>query len=96
MSAGVLDEVKSQVRTAFSRTSAHVIGLAALQAHLRGEIDLPTCLEAIKTATRRYAKRQMTWFRGQGGFMPIDLSAMGRNRVIDEAVKQIHMTQPVP
>ena len=93
--AGVLDEVRAQAGTAFSSTSARIIGLAGLQAHLRGEIDLPSCLEAIKTSTRRYAKRQMTWFRGQSGFTPVDLSATSRTRVIDEALKRIQRTTPI-
>ena len=93
--AGVLDEVRSQERTAFSNTSARIIGLRDLQAHLRGEIDLPSCLEAIKASTRRYAKRQMTWFRGHSGFPPMDLSTMDRASVIIKALTQIRMTGPI-
>jgi tRNA dimethylallyltransferase len=33
--------------------------------HLRGEIPLDEAIAAAKRATRRYAKRQMTWFRHQ-------------------------------
>ena len=90
-SAGVLDEVGSHAPTAFSSTSARIIGLAELQAHLRGETGLQSCLEGIKASTRRYAKRQMTWFRGQSSFTPMDLSALPRNRVIDEALKRIRL-----
>ena len=36
-----------------------------IQAHLRGELSEPDCREAIRQATRRYAKRQETWFRNQ-------------------------------
>ena len=96
VSAGVFDEVKSQAQTAFSSTSARIIGLADLQAYLRGETDLPSCLEVIKASTRCYAKRQMTWFRGHGGFTTVDMSAMHRNHVIDEALKRIEMAGPIP
>ncbi|HAD24945.1 MAG TPA: tRNA (adenosine(37)-N6)-dimethylallyltransferase MiaA, partial [Alphaproteobacteria bacterium] len=36
-----------------------------LRAYLRGELDRATAVEKAKTATRRYAKRQMTWIRHQ-------------------------------
>jgi tRNA dimethylallyltransferase len=41
------------------------IGVRELGAHLRGETSLDAALTDMKTATRRYAKRQMTWFRNQ-------------------------------
>ena len=89
VSAGVLDEVRSQAQTDFSSTCARVIGLAVLQAHLRGEIDLLSCLERIKAATRQYAKRQMTWFRNQSGFPAVNLSTTDRESVINEALEKI-------
>jgi tRNA dimethylallyltransferase len=41
------------------------IGVRELAAHLRGDTSLDEAVAAVKTETRRYAKRQMTWFRGQ-------------------------------
>jgi tRNA dimethylallyltransferase len=41
------------------------IGLAALLAHLAGEIDIDEAIARAQTETRNYAKRQMTWFRNQ-------------------------------
>ena len=41
------------------------IGVPPLLAHLRGEIDLAEAADAVKRDTRRYAKRQQTWFRTQ-------------------------------
>jgi len=41
------------------------IGVRELNAHLKGDISLDEAVAAIKTETRRYAKRQMTWFRNQ-------------------------------
>ena len=34
-------------------------------AYLQGELDAETATEQAQQATRRYAKRQMTWFRNQ-------------------------------
>src|SRR5512139_2356525 len=41
------------------------IGVAAIAAFLRGEMDREEALEAGRTATRQYAKRQYTWFSHQ-------------------------------
>jgi tRNA dimethylallyltransferase len=39
------------------------VGLPELLRHLRGEIALDESVLLAQRATRRYAKRQMTWFR---------------------------------
>ena len=39
------------------------IGYSELQAHLEGTVTLAAATKAIAQSTRRYAKRQMTWFR---------------------------------
>ncbi len=41
------------------------VGLAPLLAHCRGELDLDGAVAAAKRDTRRYARRQMTWFRNR-------------------------------
>lgn len=41
------------------------IGVPELAAHLAGELSLEEAVVKAKTASRRYAKRQMTWIRGQ-------------------------------
>ena len=41
------------------------VGYPQLAAHLRGELSLDQALEAAQRETRRYAKRQTTWMRGQ-------------------------------
>ena len=46
------------------------VGVREFAAHLRGEAPLPAALEAAQRETRRYAKRQMTWLRGQAADWP--------------------------
>jgi tRNA dimethylallyltransferase len=41
------------------------LGVPHLLAHLRGDEDLTQAVTASKTATRHFAKRQLTWFRHQ-------------------------------
>ena len=47
------------------RTAAQAIGYKELFPYLDGEATLESCVEMLKMATRRYAKRQMTWFRAK-------------------------------
>jgi tRNA dimethylallyltransferase len=41
------------------------IGYRQVVEHLRGERSRAETIELVKTRTRQFAKRQMTWFRGQ-------------------------------
>lgn len=45
-----------------NQTAAQAIGYKELLGYLRGEEDLEKAVETLKMATRRYGKRQMTWF----------------------------------
>lgn len=45
--------------------SLQTVGYQELFRHFDGEITLTEAVEAIKTNTRRYAKRQLTWFRSE-------------------------------
>jgi tRNA dimethylallyltransferase len=55
------------------------LGLRELIGHLRGESSLAAAIAAGQQATRRYAKRQMTWFRHQfAGARPIMPDAVGK------------------
>ena len=59
------DEVARLIRRGVPRDAKpfHFIGYAELRAHLEGTVTLGAATKAISQATRRYAKRQMTWFR---------------------------------
>ena len=62
---GWLDEVAGLARKGVPQNSKpfDFIGYNELRAHLDGTITLAAAKKAIAQATRRYAKRQMTWFR---------------------------------
>lgn len=68
LESGALDEVRAVLpQWDASALWAKAIGAPELVAHLRGEIDLATATERAKAASRQYAKRQRTWFRGRMG-----------------------------
>lgn len=63
---GLFDEVKSLYQQqAFGRQSAAAIGYKEVIAYLQDECTESEAVEQIKIHTRRFAKRQMTWFHNQ-------------------------------
>ena len=60
---GALDEAKQLLQLDSSLPAARSLGLPELVRHLRGEIPLTGATAAAQMATRRFAKRQLTWFR---------------------------------
>lgn len=63
--AGLVEEVESLIARGFESalTAPKAIGYKEICAAKRGEVSLERAFERIKTATRRYAKRQRSWFR---------------------------------
>ena len=82
---GVIEEVRAAGTT--SATASQMIGLREIRELLAGKKSLPQCIAEIQQATRRYAKRQLTWFRRQTNFLPLNLSFLTHN----EAVKWISL-----
>ena len=62
---GWLDEVSGLIRSGVPQSTKpfDFIGYSELRAHLEGTVTLAAATKAISQATRRYAKRQVTWFR---------------------------------
>jgi tRNA dimethylallyltransferase len=82
---GVIEEVRTAGTT--STTASQMIGLREIRELLAGKTSLPQCVAEIQQSTRRYAKRQLTWFRRQPNFLPLNLSFLTHN----EAVKWISL-----
>ncbi len=61
---GLADEVREEYESGRRRaTAAAAIGYKELLPWLRGDAAMDECLATLKQETRRYAKRQCTWFR---------------------------------
>ncbi len=60
---GLLDEARTFFASNPSKTSFNSIGCKELKPYLDGEKTLDECVEQLKRSTRRYAKRQLTWFK---------------------------------
>lgn len=65
LDSGLLDEVQHLLDQGFDPATnpLQTIGYQEPIAHLRGEIDYEEMVRLIKRNTRRYAKRQLSWFR---------------------------------
>ena len=65
MAEGLLDEVRGLLGGGVPADARPMrsLGYAEIAAHLRGEATREEALEAIRRGHRRYAKRQLTWFR---------------------------------
>ncbi|WP_456427933.1 tRNA (adenosine(37)-N6)-dimethylallyltransferase MiaA [Rhodocaloribacter sp.] len=73
---GLEDEVKSIIASGINTDMVvlKTIGYKEMIAHLMGDISRAETLRLIKRNTRRYAKRQLTWFRRYPSFTWIDAS----------------------
>lgn len=62
---GLVDEVAALLKAGIPETSQAMkgIGYKEIISYLKGETDLATAILKIKQATRRFAKRQLTWYR---------------------------------
>ena len=65
LDAGWLEEVRVLLVNGVDRSAPafQAIGYSQWVRHLSGELELERAIREIQTATRRYAKRQETWFR---------------------------------
>ena len=64
MEAGLLEEVKSLLAHR-DLNALQTVGYSELFQHLDGNLSLENAVDLIKQNTRRYAKRQLTWFRNK-------------------------------
>ncbi len=75
--SGVIEQVRAAGEV--SVTASQMIGFHEIHHLLDGEMSISQCIAAIQQATRRYAKRQLTWFRRQTNFSPLNLSLLTHN-----------------
>src|ERR1700730_16553803 len=78
--SGVIEEVRAAGE--MSTTASQMIGFREIRQLLNGEMSVTQCVAAIQQATRRYAKRQLTWFRRQTNFSPLNLSLLTHNEAM--------------
>lgn len=87
MRAGLLGEVSRLLDAGLREaiTAAQAIGYKELVPVVEGTSDLESALDAIKMASRRYAKRQMTWFRSDPRIVWLDATETVTEQLADAA-----------
>lgn len=90
--AGLLDETRELLEKGVfeaNATAAQAIGYKELLSYINNEKSLVDAIEDLKTATRRYAKRQMTWFSSHGDVNWLVADGKNFDDLCDEAEKII-------
>ncbi len=89
---GLVDEVKSLLSQGFREgvTAPQAIGYKEIVQALEGECTLEEAIDTIKTASRRYAKRQRTWFNKDKRIQWIDIDNTSSESLLNEALEVIN------
>lgn len=85
---GVLDEAKWLYDNYRDAQAARAIGYKELFPYFAGEASLDDCIEKLKQNTRRFAKRQLTWFRNRMAVTFYNVSEADFKAKVAEAVEE--------
>lgn len=88
---GLIEEVSGLMDAGFedALTSRQAIGYKEIIDALRGQCSMDEAFSQIKQATRRYAKRQMTWFRREKRIQWLDVTDASREDIVEQAVEAL-------
>lgn len=88
---GVEDEVRAT--SDVGPTAASAVGLKEIRALLASQISREACIAKIQQATRRYAKRQLTWFRHQTTFPQLNLTPFSHRDAVRAITQMLRRVQ---
>lgn len=88
---GLVDEVRLLAQRGLSaeHTAGQAIGYKEILQALAGELSLDDAIELIKRRSRRYAKRQLSWFRHDGRVRWVNLDELDLAQVLDLVVDDL-------
>ncbi len=88
---GLIDEVERLLEMGLQRdsTASQAIGYKEVLQYLDGELLLDDAIELIKRGSRRYAKRQLSWFRRDTRYRWIEVDGLSASDVADEVQRLI-------
>lgn len=90
MNEGLLDEVTTLYKKYGGEIlrKINIIGYTEILDYIEGKISLETAVEFIKRNSRHYAKRQMTWFNNDSGYLWFDLEKQSENEILKTIIEQ--------
>jgi tRNA dimethylallyltransferase len=95
--AGLVEEVRALLESGVPReaNALKALGYREVMRHLEGEMDLPAAAALVKANTRRYARRQLTWFRREPAVIWFQLGAVPEER-FPEIVSEVALRLDAP
>lgn len=87
---GLIEEARSFFASEVSKTAAQAIGYKELKPYFDGHVSLEDALEKLKMETRRYAKRQLTWFRRNENINWFNIDEMKKEELVEKTVTIIN------
>lgn len=90
-SQGLIEEIKRLVESGIekNRTAMQAIGYKEIIGYLNGEYNLERAQELLKRNSRRYAKRQLTWFRKDNRIKWFDVGKVKKEQLMDEILSYL-------
>jgi tRNA dimethylallyltransferase len=85
--SGLEKEVRNLMKLEPDRTPLQAIGYKEFIAYLKGDIPIDAAILLVKRNTRRYAKRQFTWFRKEEGIRWIDITGIHDDKEVFNSIK---------
>jgi len=87
---GLIDEVASLLESGYNETMTSMQGLGYKEicAYLRGSVSKDMAIDMVKQGTRRFAKRQVTWFKHQADGEWLDVDGQSVEVLAKEIVMQ--------
>ena len=87
---GLIEEAVNFFSSEVSATAAQAIGYKELKPYIDSLVSLDEALEKLKMESRRYAKRQLTWFRRNPDINWLEIDAMTKDELINSAYEIIN------
>lgn len=69
----------------------NIIGYSEFIDYFKGEITYEEAVDKIKQNSRRYAKRQFTWFKNDHTYIWYNLDELSENEIIEDVVKKLNI-----
>lgn len=86
---GVIDEVRRLRKIGLSFTAEKIIGIKEISEYLDNKVGKSLAKENMKRNTRRFAKRQLTWFKADKRIEWIGAESLSADNLKDEILKKI-------
>lgn len=87
LACGLVEEVARELASGLSRTARQAIGIKEIADHLEGRVSLQDATRMLVRNTKRFARRQLSWFRPDPRIRWVNVSGLGWDRARDAVVE---------